>query len=30
MAEDLMQDTFVKAYTKANTYSGKSSVKTFM
>lgn len=30
IAEDLMQDTFVKAYTKANTYNGKSSVKTWL
>ncbi len=30
IAEDLMQDTFVKACTKANTYNGESSVKTWL
>ncbi|WP_143596025.1 RNA polymerase sigma factor [Terribacillus aidingensis] len=30
MAEDLMQDTFVKAYLKADTYNGRSSVRTWL
>ncbi len=30
LAEDLMQDTFVKAYVKANTFQEKSSVKTWL
>ena len=30
LAEDLMQDTFVKAYTRADTYNGSSSVRTWL
>lgn len=30
LAEDLMQDTFEKAYIKANTFQEKSSVKTWL
>jgi len=30
LAEDLMQDTFVKAYLKASTFEGRSSVKTWL
>ncbi|WP_373554292.1 RNA polymerase sigma factor, partial [Terribacillus saccharophilus] len=30
LAEDLMQDTFVKAYTRADMYNGSSSVRTWL
>lgn len=30
LAEDLVQETFIKAYLKANTFKGKSSVKTWL
>lgn len=30
IAEDLIQETFVKAYTNTHQYKGKSSVKTWL